>query len=128
MFDIALLIFFLVMSYRVSVGVKSEAGILSEFGLTTTLARVAVLFPFGSVILLVGPSRLAFPIAYILAAGCYVPALLIARNYGRALEVTGTDRVQRAQAVVSQAMMASLVGLAYVILTCALVFAVQSLT
>lgn len=127
MTDMALLIFFVVMSYRICVGVKREAGILMEFGQTTTLARVAMLFPFGPVILFVGTSRLAFPIAYILAVGCYLPALLVARSCGRTLEVTGTDRVQRAQAVVSQAVVSSLVGLAYVSATFALVFAVISL-
>lgn len=127
MFDIALLVFFVTMAYRVYIGVKREAGILREFGHTTTLARVAMLFPLGPVILLVGPSRFAFPIAYILAAGCYLPALLIARRNGRTLELTGTDRVQRAQAVVSQAMVSSLVGLAYVSATFALVFVVLAL-
>jgi hypothetical protein len=127
MFDIALLIFFVVMAYRVCIGVNREAEILREFGQSTNLAIAAILFPFGPVILLIGPSLFAFPIAYILAAGCYLPPLLIARRYGRTLEVTGTDRVQRAQTVVSQATVSSLVGLAYVSATFALSFAVLAL-
>jgi hypothetical protein len=117
MLDLALLIFFCVMSYRVFVGIRREAIILDEFRLKNGIAHAALLFPFGPFILLIGPSRLAFPLAYVVAIACYLPAFVIARRYTSVLEVAGTDRVQRAQAAVQQASGTALLGLAYVSVT-----------
>jgi hypothetical protein len=114
MLDLVLLIFFFVMSYRVFVGIRREAIILDEFRLKNGIARAALLFPFGPLILLIGPSRLAFPLAYIVATACYLPAFLIARRYTSVLEIAGTDRVQVVQATVQQASGTALLGLAYV--------------
>ena len=111
---LSLFILFIVMSYRVASGVIREAVVLREFNQSRTLAFVVLLFPLGPVILLAGSYFLPFPIAYIAAAACYVPALAFSHLYGRALETAGTDRVQKAQASISQAFGTALVGIIYV--------------
>ena len=128
MFDIALFVFFSVMSYRVCSGVYREAKIFREFRQTKTLAHVALLFPLGPLVMFSGPSRLGYPIAYVLASGCFIPALVVARRCGRALDVAGTDRVQQAQISVSQAFGTALLGLAYIGIAVALVFATLTMT
>ncbi|ABR91943.1 Hypothetical protein mma_0935 [Janthinobacterium sp. Marseille] len=127
MLDLALLIFFTVMSYRVFVGINREVTVLNEFRQTSSLAYAALLFPLGPVVLVIGPFFLPFPITYIVAATMYLPALLTARRCTRALQLTGTDRVQRAQASVFQAFGTSLFGLVYVAVMCVLAFAVEAI-
>lgn len=127
MIDFIALVFFIVMPSRILVAVRREAGILQEFGRTNSLAYLALLFPLGPIILWSGPFWTALPIAYCLAAACFVPALIAARRCTRALEVAGTDRVQPAQAAVWQTTGTALLGLAYVGLTCAVVFFVRAM-
>jgi hypothetical protein len=114
MFDIALLIFFSVMAYRIATAINRETKIFREFQQPRTLALLAMLFPFGPLVLLIGLSRLPFPLAFIGAAACYIPALYIARRLGLAFERAGTDRVKAAQDAISQAVSTSFVGLIYV--------------
>lgn len=122
MLDIALMIFFCVMTYRIATAIYRESKIFQEFKQPRTLALAVMFFPFGPLVLLAGATRLPFPIAFIGAAVCYIPALFIARRLGLAFEKAGTDRVKAAQAVVSQAYGTALAGLIYVAFI--LVFAV----
>jgi len=87
-----------------------------------------MLFPLGPVVLLVGATRLPFPLTFIGAAACYVPALLIARRLGHAFEKSGTDRVKKAQAATSQAFGTALVGLIYTVLLYIFVIAVATMS
>jgi hypothetical protein len=122
MLDIALLVFFGVMSYRISKAVRDEATVLAEFKLTTKLALLVLLFPLGPIVFLFASVLIAFPLAYVAAASCYIPALLTARQQARTLETAGTDRVQKAQTAVSQAFGTSLVGLLYIAVVFAFTF------
>lgn len=128
MFDIVVFFFFSVMTYRICTGVYREAEIFREFRQSKLLAHVALLFPLAPLVMFSGPSRLGYPVAYVVAAGCYIPAFLVASRCGRALDVAGTDRVQRAQDSVSQANGTALLGLAYIGVTVALVFSTHTLT
>lgn len=128
MLDLALLILFCVMAYRVIRGVRREAPVLKEFGQSQWLALVALLFPLGPLVLLFGSVWLGAVIAFPLAFACYVPALFVARNQSRALESSGTDRVQRAQSTMSQAFVTAFIGLAYVVVVAVFVFGASNLS
>jgi hypothetical protein len=112
MIDVALLVFFCVMAYRVAVAINRERPILAEFNQSPVLGATALLFPVGPIatLFLLGRSPILS-----LAAGliCYVPSMVIARRMIRSLERTGTDRVQGAISAASQAFGTSLVGLIY---------------
>ncbi len=126
MLDIVLIIVFSVMAYRIATSIHRESMIFREFKLSRTLALAAMLFPFGPIGLFAGSVGLVFPLAYIGAAACYVPALLIARRLGNALEKAGTDRVKGAQTAISQAFGTALAGLIYVALHLVFVIAVAA--
>jgi hypothetical protein len=64
--------------------------------------------------MLFGMSRLPFPLAFLVAAACYLPALIIAQRASRELEAAWTDKVQEVQSLVSQAFGTALAGLIYV--------------
>ena len=113
MLDIALLIVFCVMAYRIAMAINRESPIFHELRQPRTLALVVMFFPLGQVMLIVGAARLPFPLAFIGAAACYLPALLIARRVGHAFDKSGTDRVKKAQAATSQAFGVALAGLIY---------------
>ena len=114
MFDLALLVVFVVMAYRITTGIHRESAVLQEFKQSRALIFLVLLFPLGPLIIFFGMSRLPFPFAFLAAAACYVPALVVARRSGRELETAGTDRVQRAQTLMSQAFGTALAGLVYV--------------
>lgn len=114
MFDIALLIYFFVMTYRVVAAIHRESKIFQEFKQPRTLALAVMFFPLGPIVMLAGAARLPFPLAFVGAAACYIPALLIAHKAGQVLEKSGTDRVKSAQSAISQAFGTALVGLGYV--------------
>lgn len=121
MIDLVAIVFFVLMSYRSMTGLSRESAILKEFGQTQGIKYTSLLFPLGPMILLAGTTRLAFPVAYLIAIACYIPGLLVARNCSRVLEVAGTDKVQAAQESVRRVLDAALLGVAYVIVTFALV-------
>ena len=127
MLDIAAFIFFSVMSYRIAWAVRHEASILGEFKQSQSLAVLVLLYPLGPIVLLVGSVLTPFPIAYLVAVSCYVPALLTARRQSLALETAGTDRVRNAQAAISQAFGIALTGVCYVAVVFAFGFGVQAI-
>ena len=116
MFDIAFLILFCVMAYRIATGIFRESKIFEEFKQPRTLAFLVMLFPFASFVLFVGIARLPFYLAYFGAAACFIPALIISHRLGLAFEVAGTDRVKDAKKAVSQAFGTAIAGLIYVAL------------
>ena len=112
MIDVALLIFFSVMAYRVTSAVRRERPVLIEFKQSKTLGVTALLFPLGPVATLFLLSR--SPILSLIAGlACYLPSMIIARRMIQALERKGTDRVHGAISIASQAFGTSLVGLLY---------------
>lgn len=120
MFDIALFVFFCVMTYRVVRGIRDEAPLLKEFDQSHALAWLSLLFPMGPLVFLIGIAYLSISVAVISALACYVPALAISSKQRRALERSGTDRTQRAQAVIYQAFSTGLAGVVYVVFVAAL--------
>jgi hypothetical protein len=114
MLDVALLVFFGVMAYRIVSAVRREAPIFLEFRQSKALAMTALLFPLGPIatILLIARSPI---LAFTAGLACYLPSLFIARRITSALERAGTDRVQQAKAAASQAFGTALVGVIYAV-------------
>jgi hypothetical protein len=116
MFDLALMIFFFVMTYRVAAALYREAAIFREFEQPRSLGLLVLLFPLGPFVLYIGMLRLPLPLAFVGAAACYIPALYLARRMGLALERARTDRVKGAQDAVAGAFGTALAGMIYVAL------------
>jgi hypothetical protein len=127
MFDIALLIFFGVMAYRTIRMVRQEANILAEFRQSQVVALLALLFPLGPLVLFFATLLMPFPLAFVIAAFCYLPALIVARQQSRILETAGTDRVQKVRDAASQAFGTALVGLIYVAISFTFAWGVTSI-
>lgn len=116
MFDIAFLILFCVMAYRIATSIFRESEIFEEFKQHRTLAFLVMLFPLGSSAMFIGIARLPFYLAYVGAAICFIPALIFAHRLGLAFEVAGTDRVKDAKKAVTEAFGTAIAGLIYVAL------------
>ena len=114
MLDIVLLITFCIMAYRIATAIHRESPIFLEFKQPKTLALAVMFFPLGPVVLLVGIARLPFPLAFIGATACYIPALLFASRFGHTFEKVGTGRVKKVQAAISQTFGTAIAGLIYV--------------
>jgi len=61
--------------------------------------------------------------ASFLAVGCFIPALLLARKQGQALQKAGTDKVRGAQSAVEQVFGIALAGLCYAVISFAMAVA-----
>lgn len=116
------------MSYRIVRALRHEAPILAEFKQPQTLTILVLLYPLGPIVPLIGSGLAPFPIAYLVATSCYVPALLVAKRQTHALDTVGTDRVQNAQAAFSQAFGIALAGVCYVSVDLAFGVGVQAIT
>jgi len=114
MFEVLLIILFGVMAFRVVVGISREADLVAELKLPMALAAVMPLFPAGPFLLLVGVSRVPFPVAFLAAAACFLPGLLIANRFLRGVKAIGTERVKALQGVATEAFGTAIAGLAYV--------------
>jgi hypothetical protein len=114
MLDVVLLIVFAVASCKLALALLRESAVLAEFGQTRGLVYAVALFPLGPILVLLSPV-LGPLVAFILALGCYLPALAIARGQERALQRAGTDRVNPARAAIERSFGAALVGLIYVV-------------
>ena len=110
MIDIALTVLFSVMAYRIATGVLRHSAVFGEFKQSRALGVLALLYPLGPLALFFLGVRLP-EVAFVLAAACYVPGLLLARAHRLAFDRAGTDRVQAAMAVSTQAFGTALVGL-----------------
>ena len=111
---IVFLIFFTYISFRVVQGVRKEASIFKEFNQSKKLAALSLLFPVAPILLLALTHRLGWLPSVILASCCYLPSLLISRKQAEAFQRSGTDRTKKAEDVVNQAFLASMVGLIYI--------------
>lgn len=128
MFDIAVFVLLLVFAYRVNQVLRREQRVLREFNLRRNVGLFALLFPVGPCILLALTFVAPFPTAHIAAAACFVPGLLLARSQTRTLDSAGTDRVREVQGALSEAFVAALIGLGYVVVSFALAYGVRSLS
>jgi hypothetical protein len=107
--------FFLLMAAEISASVCRESAIFSEFGQPTTLKRLVWLFPLAPVIVVHGIGRIGGTLSLILAALCFVPALIAARRLIAAFERAGTDRVEAAESAAGQAVTTVIAGISFVV-------------
>jgi hypothetical protein len=115
MLDVILLIVFTVVSCNLAPALLRQSAVLAEFGRSRSLVYAVALFPLGPAMLLLSP---ALGIAaLVVALGCYVPALVIARGQERVLQRAGTDRVNPVRAAIERSFGAALAGLIYVIVS-----------
>src|SRR5215470_11745074 len=84
---------FAVMSYRTAVAVRAETAVLAEFHLGPSLVLALLPFALGPIVLHFGSFIVGLPLAAAIAAACFIPGLLSARRYKRALAAVTTDRV-----------------------------------
>ena len=113
--SLILIVVFAVVAYRLSAALSRESSILAEFGQTKALTFAVLLFPLGPMLLILAPLVLPSLVALMAAAVCYLPALLVARKQDRALQMSGTDRVNAARSTVESSFGAALAGLLYVV-------------
>jgi hypothetical protein len=113
MIGIALFIVLLVLGIRAFLALRRESVVRREFGRSSLLDGLVLLYPMGPVALLVGP----FLLPQVLLFGCvfalFVFAYLVASKERTALECSGTNRVNGALAAVSTASLGAIVGLIY---------------
>jgi hypothetical protein len=121
-FDLALLVLFCVMAYRIAAAVRRESSIFLEFHQSRALGVTVLLFPLGPIVMILF-FRLSPLLALIACVACYLPSLVVARKAGAAFERAGTDRVRAASAATSQAFGTSLVGLVYAAIAFTIAFA-----
>jgi hypothetical protein len=121
MLDAILLIVFTIVSCKLAPALLRQSTVLAEFGQSRSLVYAVALFPLGPVLLLLSPA-LGLVVAMVLALGCYVPALVIARRQERVLQRAGTDRVNPARIAIERSFGAALVGLIYIIVAFVLGF------
>jgi len=128
MLDFIFVVLFIVMSYRIFRAIRAEEAIFREFNQSQILSVFSLLFPIGPVALIIGSFKFPVSLACALAAFCYLPSLIVARRQSRAFESAGTDRINRAQTAISQALGTSLVGLVYVGFSFTLFFASNAIS
>jgi hypothetical protein len=114
MFEVLLIIIFGVMAFRVVIGVNREADLITELKLPMTLVAVMPLYPAGPFLLLIGADSMPFPLAFIAAAACFLPGLLIANRFLKGVKAVGTERVKALRGVATEAFGTAIAGLAYV--------------
>ncbi|MBD3669548.1 MAG: hypothetical protein HUJ29_02155 [Gammaproteobacteria bacterium] len=114
MIDIAFIILFLVMTYKIFLGIGKEAAIFREYNQPLTLKLLILLFPVGPFIYSFVSVTAGWLPAGIVSYLCYLPALIISRKNINAFERSGTDRTNKALSVSNLAFGTSLLGLIYV--------------
>jgi len=127
MFDLIVLIIFVIVSIRIARIAMSESAIFEEFNQSKSLSVVVLLFPLGPVALLTLPFLLGWLPAVVAATLCYIPAFIISRKVHSGLEHSGTDRTDKAQKVAHQAFLASIGGLFYVLILTLIIIGVGSI-
>jgi hypothetical protein len=114
MLDIALVIVFAVMAFRIVIAVLRNSAVFSEFRQSKALAFLAPLFPVGPFLLFMFRGQsLVFALAA--ASACYLPALVFARKQLHVFDYAGTDRVKEALGATYQAFGTSIAGLIYIV-------------
>jgi len=126
MFDLVLIVFFVVMAARIAQSVRRESAIYREFNLPQSLGYLVFLFPLGPVLSLTITLRLGWLVAVVLVLACYLPSFLVARRHLSIFECAGTDRVKGAERAASQAYGTAIVGFIYASLLLAFMLAASA--
>ena len=122
MLDIIIIIFFGVMAFQVAKAVKREKKILIEFNQSTLVGWFSLLFPLGPIVYLTTVYRLGWVPAIVLMVLCYLPALIASRKLISALEIAGTDRVNKAKNAATKSFGTSVAGLLYAGIILSMIF------
>jgi hypothetical protein len=116
MIDITLFIALLVLGIRAFVALRREAAIRLEFGQSSLLDGLVLLYPLGPVALLVGSAYMPRALVFVCVAAFFIGAMFVASRQRNALECAGTDRVKGALSATSSATLGAMVGVIYVCL------------
>jgi hypothetical protein len=101
---------------RAWVLISRHSGELSKLGRRWVLAGLCLLYPIAPFVLMLGIPIIGALASVVIAAACYVPALLLGRRALRVLECQGTDRVEGAISAVSSVIGGAIAGLSYVVI------------
>lgn len=108
-------------------GLRHTVAVRREFGQSSTLEAVVLLYPVGILIFAAGYYALPAVVAFVLAAVPFVAGLVLARNQRVALESSGTDRVNEALEATSSASLGAIIGLICVVLAAMFVLMARSI-
>ena len=114
MLDIAIFIALLVLSYMAFSALRRELAVRREFGQSSILEVLVLLFPLGPALIFIGRFFLPQAILFICVAAFFIAAFLVASRQRTALECSGTDRAKGALAATSAASLGAIVGFIYV--------------
>jgi hypothetical protein len=116
MLDILLILVLSAFAIRGFAALRRESGVRREFGQSSLLEVLVLLYPLGPLLLLIGPRFAPAALSFFCAALLYVIAILVASKQRNALECAGTDRVNSALEATSSATSGAMVGIIYVAL------------
>jgi hypothetical protein len=122
MIDFALLITLLVLAVRAFVTLRRESAVRREFGQSSLLDGLVLLYPLGPVAMLIGSRFVPQALLFACVGALFIAALFVASKQRNALECAGTDRVKGALAATSSATLGAIVGVIYVGLAGAFAF------
>jgi len=114
MLDIALFIALLIVGIRAFFKLRGELAIRSEFGQSGAIDWIALLYPLGPAVLLVGSLLLPKLVMLACVGAFFIGAWIAWSRQRESLERAGTDRVRGALAATSLATLGAIVGTIYV--------------
>ncbi|MBT2771100.1 hypothetical protein J7J47_02495 [Halomonas sp. ISL-60] len=114
MVDIVAFLVFLIFTPKIIRTIRSESAIYDEFGQRKILPVFLLLLPASPVLLMVVSFTIHWVAGAIVAALCFLPVLIIARQDTKAFEISGTSRTDRAKGAANMAFSAALVGFLYI--------------
>lgn len=116
MLDILLILVLSAFAIRGFAALRRESGVRREFGQSSLLEVLVLLYPLGPFLLLIGPRFAPATLSFFFAALLYVVTIFVASKQRNALECAGTDRVNSALEATSSATSGAIVGIIYVAL------------
>ncbi|MBB6241577.1 hypothetical protein [Rhodanobacter sp. MP1X3] len=125
---IVLFLALLVIAVRAFAALRRESSVRREFGQSSLLDGLVLLYPLGPLCLLIGRRFMPIPLAFLFVAAFFLSTLLVASKQRNALERAGTDRVSRALEATSFATLEAIVGIIYLVLAGMFVLLTQALS
>lgn len=124
--DLAIFVTLLVIAISASKAIRTQSVIFAEFEQSNVLAFMVFLFPAGPLIMIFGAAIFPAIVVFILAAICYIPALLIARRQKSAFQMAWTDRVRASREALTGVISVAFIGLIYLSVVAVLTLAFTS--
>jgi hypothetical protein len=113
---ITLFVALLVLAVRAFAALRRESSVRREFGQSSLLDGLVLLYPLGPLGLLFGPRFVPAPLVFLFVAALFLGTLFVASKQRTALECAGTDRVSGALEATSSATLGAIVGIVYLAL------------